>query len=84
VHALGVAGHGGHLLDHLEVGVKHNETSPFTELLGSVALAGAADQRSHRRERAGAVGPGVVGQAASTNLHMLDRWAPRSAGTGEG
>jgi hypothetical protein len=30
VHPLGVAEHGGHLLDHLEVGVKHHETSPFT------------------------------------------------------
>jgi hypothetical protein len=27
VHLLGVAEHGGHLLDHLEVDVKHNETS---------------------------------------------------------
>jgi predicted transposase YbfD/YdcC len=41
VHLLGVAEHGGRLLDHLEVGVKHNETSHFTELLGSVDLAGA-------------------------------------------
>jgi predicted transposase YbfD/YdcC len=41
VHLLGVAEHGGRLLDHLEVGVKHNETSYFTELLGPVDLAGA-------------------------------------------
>jgi predicted transposase YbfD/YdcC len=41
VHLLGVARHGGHLLDHLEVGVKHNETSHFTELLEQVDLAGA-------------------------------------------
>ena len=41
VHLLGVAEHGGRLLDHLEVGVKHNETSHFTELLGPVDLAGA-------------------------------------------
>jgi hypothetical protein len=27
VHLLGIAEHGGHLLDYLEVGVKHNETS---------------------------------------------------------
>ena len=40
VHLLGVAEHGGHLLDHLEVDVKHNETSHFTELLGPVDLAG--------------------------------------------
>src|SRR5947208_3398891 len=41
VHLLGVAEHGGHLLDHLEVGVKHNETSHFTELLGPADLDGA-------------------------------------------
>ena len=41
VHLLGAAEHGGHLLDHLEVGVKHNETSHFTELLEPLDLAGA-------------------------------------------
>ena len=41
VHLLGVAEHGGHLLDHLEVDVKHNETSHFTALLGPLDLAGA-------------------------------------------
>jgi hypothetical protein len=41
VHLPGVAGHGGHLLDHLEVGVKHNETRHFTELLEPWDLAGA-------------------------------------------
>jgi predicted transposase YbfD/YdcC len=41
VHLLGAAEHGGRLLDHLEVGVKHNETSHFTELLGPLDLAGA-------------------------------------------
>ena len=41
VHLLGVAEHGGHLLDHLEVDVKHNETSHFTELLDPADLAGA-------------------------------------------
>jgi predicted transposase YbfD/YdcC len=41
VHLLGAAEHGGRLLDQLEVGVKHNETSHFTELLGSVDLDGA-------------------------------------------
>jgi hypothetical protein len=41
VHLLGAADHGGRLLDHLEVGVKHNETSHFTELLEPVDLAGA-------------------------------------------
>jgi predicted transposase YbfD/YdcC len=41
VHLLGAAGHGGHLLDHLEVGAKHNETSHFTELLDPMDLDGA-------------------------------------------
>ena len=41
VHLLGVAEHGGHLLDHLEVGVKHNETSHFTALLEPLDLDGA-------------------------------------------
>ena len=41
VHLLGVAEHGGRLPDHLEVDVKHNETSHFTELPGPVDLAGA-------------------------------------------
>ena len=37
----GIAEHGGHLPDHLEVAVKHNETSHFTELLRPVDLDGA-------------------------------------------
>ena len=41
VHLLGAAEHGGHLLDHLEVGIKHNETSHFTELLEPLDLDGA-------------------------------------------
>jgi predicted transposase YbfD/YdcC len=41
VHLLGVAEYCGRLLDHLEVGVKHNETSHFTELLEPLDLAGA-------------------------------------------
>ena len=40
VHLLGVAEHGGRLLDHLEVDVKHNETSHFTGLLQPLDLAG--------------------------------------------
>jgi len=40
VHLLGVAGHGGYLLDQVEVGVKHNETSHFTGLLEPLDLAG--------------------------------------------
>jgi len=41
VHLLGAAEHGGHLLDHLEVDVKHNETSHFTALLEPLDLDGA-------------------------------------------
>jgi len=41
VHLLGAAEHGGRLLDHLEVDVKHNETSHFTDLLEPVDLNGA-------------------------------------------
>ena len=41
VHLLGAAEHGGHLLDHLEVDVKHNETSHFTGLLQPLDLDGA-------------------------------------------
>jgi predicted transposase YbfD/YdcC len=41
VHLLGAAGHDGRLLDQIEVGVKHNETSHFTELLDPLDLAGA-------------------------------------------
>jgi len=41
VHLLGAAEHGGRLLDHLEVDVKHNETSHFAELLEPLDLAGA-------------------------------------------
>ena len=41
VHLLGAAEHGGRLLDHLEVDVKHNETSHFTELLEPLDLDGA-------------------------------------------
>ena len=40
VHLLGAAEHGGRLLDHLEIDVKHNETSHFIELLAPLDLAG--------------------------------------------
>jgi hypothetical protein len=61
VHLLGAAEHGGHLLDHLEVDVKHNETSYFTELLGPLDLDGAvvtADAlcgRPHKASYAGMI-----------------------------
>jgi hypothetical protein len=40
VHLLGVAEHGGRLLDHLEIDVKHNETTHFAELLEPPAWPG--------------------------------------------
>src|SRR6202453_2687057 len=80
VHLLGVAEHGGHLLDHLEVDVKHNETSHFTELLEPLDLDGAVvtfDALCRRRHKAsyadlvvmpmppsGAVSVVVAGRAA--------------------
>jgi predicted transposase YbfD/YdcC len=42
VHLLGVVEHGGNLLDHVEVDVKHNETSHFTELLTPLDLRSLA------------------------------------------
>ena len=43
IHLLGVVEHGsGRLLDHLEVDVKHNETTHFTHLLAELDLTGAA------------------------------------------
>ena len=47
VHILGVIEHGsgpdgGRLLDHLEVDVKHNETTHFTQLLAELDLTGTA------------------------------------------
>jgi predicted transposase YbfD/YdcC len=42
VHLLGVIEHGGTLLDHLEVDVKHNETSHFTQLLAPLDLNAVA------------------------------------------
>jgi len=41
VHLRGAAEHVGHLLGHLEVDVKRNETSHFTALLAPLDLAGA-------------------------------------------
>ena len=42
VHLLGVVEHGGNLIDHLEIDVKHNETSHFVELLEPLQLASVA------------------------------------------
>jgi predicted transposase YbfD/YdcC len=42
VHLLGVVEHGGRLLDHLEVDVKHNETTHFSDLLAELDLTDTA------------------------------------------
>jgi predicted transposase YbfD/YdcC len=42
VHLLGVVEHAGGLLDQVEVDVKHNETSHFTDLLTPLDLTGVA------------------------------------------
>jgi hypothetical protein len=42
VHLLGVVEHSGRLLDHLEVDVKHNETTHLTELLAELDLTSVA------------------------------------------
>jgi hypothetical protein len=62
VHLLGAA---EHLLDHLEVGVKHNETSHFTELLEPLGLAGAV-VTSDASCRAGE--PGLAGEGQESPL----------------
>ena len=76
VHLLGVAEHGGRLLDHLEVGVKHNETSHFTELLGPVDLTGAVLTYRCPPYRAGE--PGLAGHRQESALHR-DREAQPAA-----
>ncbi len=40
MHLLGVTSHAGRFLDHVEVDVKHNETSHFTDLLAGLDLTG--------------------------------------------
>jgi len=40
VHLLGVCGHDGQFLDQIDVGVKHNETTYFQELLTPLELTG--------------------------------------------
>jgi hypothetical protein len=76
VHLLGVAEHGGHLLDHLEVDVKHNETSHFTELLGPLALAGAV-ATFDAAYRAGE--PGLAGNREEGPLHRGIEAEPAAA-----
>ena len=78
VHLLGAAEHGGRLLDHLEVDVKHNETSHFTALLQPLDLAGAVVtfDALHTVGRAGRARRRPPRGPASTTP------APRPAGAG--
>jgi hypothetical protein len=74
IHLLGVAEHGGHLLDHLEVGVKHNETSHFTELLGPAELEGAVvtfDALCRRRHNASYEDPVVMPMPPSSTVPVV-------------
>jgi hypothetical protein len=52
VHLLGAAEHGGHLLDHLEVDVKHNETSHLTALLEPGPWPARIDRKNSASSRA--------------------------------
>src|SRR6185312_11881769 len=82
VHLLGAAGHGGHLLDHLEVGVKHNETSHFTELPEPLDLAGAVvtfDALCRRRHNASYGDPVVMPTCVGTCRQPSGKRVTRSA-----
>jgi hypothetical protein len=82
VHLLGAAEHGGHLLDHLEVGAKHNETSHFTELLDPLDLAGAvvtSDALCRRRHKASYADFVVMPTLAEESLACTGNVALRSA-----
>jgi hypothetical protein len=64
----GVAEHGGRLLDHPEVDVKHSETSYFTALLEPLDLAGAVvtfDALCRRRHKASYAGQVVMPMPSS-------------------
>src|SRR6266851_8003058 len=77
VHLLGAAEHGGRLLDHLEVDVKHNETSHFTELLGPLDLAGAVV--TFDAPPYGAGEPGLAGQPKERAVHRRGQAEPAAA-----
>jgi hypothetical protein len=82
VHLLGVAEHGGRLLDHLEVDVKHNETSHFTELLEPLDLNGAVvtfDALCRRRHNASYADLGVIPTCVGTCRQPSGKRVTRSA-----
>ena len=77
VDLLGVAGHGGRLLDHLEADARHNETSHFTELAGT---GGSRWRRGDLRcspYRAGE--PGLAGHREERALHRGRETQPAAA-----
>ena len=84
VHLLGVAGHGGHLLDHVGVGVKHNETSHFTEFLEPVDLAGVPRRPPghHDHPPAGGRHRGQDLPPGRLRRHQPDQHARHRAGPG--
>jgi hypothetical protein len=67
VHLLGVAEHGGRLLDHLEVDVKRQRDQPLHR---APATPEAGRCRGHlRRSPHGAGEPGLAGQGEESLLH---------------
>ena len=67
VHLLGVAEHGGRLLDHLEVGIKHNEDQPLHPPAGT---PGPGRRRGDLRCPAhGAGEPGLADWAEESPVH---------------
>jgi len=77
VHLPGAADHGGDLLDHLEVGVKHNETSHFAELLGPPGPSRRSGDL--RRPPHGAGEPDLAGQGQESPLHRDREGQPVAA-----
>ena len=59
-------------------GLKPVQARPHSAL----GQPGVPHQGGHRRERACAIRPAWFARPTSTNLHALDGWPPRSAGTG--
>ena len=77
VHLLGVAEHGGRLLDHLEIDVKHNETS---SLHRTPRTPGPGRRRGDlRRPPHGAGEPELAGRREESPLHSRRETEPAAA-----
>ena len=71
VHLLGAAEHGGHLLDHLEVGVKAQRDQPFHRAAGTFGPGRRCGDL--RRAAHGAGEPGLAGHGQESPLHRHRR-----------